>query len=195
MNPKFGIIFFTLFGLSSAFWPCSEHTVGSCNDTTLGNVVVDPFPSLSAADCQAICTNLYYSCQSFTYEKYTKLCTLYDGNMGEYIDTCLDGSGPYNPNPIDRCDPDNWSPDIDPACYYYREKDCTFTGKLEQTVTDVANAEDCQRSCEGGTITYCTRWVYISAVKACYWFQNLESTCSFMIGPSSPSYEVCDIYY
>merc|ERR1711860_69772 len=191
MNTKSGILFIALFGLASANLPCYKHTVDACNEASIGNIVGnEPFASLSAADCQTICQLIYQpDCKSFIYDRVSGLCTLHDGILAGYLDTCLDASGPLN-EAYDGC---TANPNLDPSCYNYREQECTFTGTTVATVSAVDDAPTCELFCELQAVIGCQFFVFSAVENKCDMYSDLQESCTVSAGPSSPSYQLCNV--
>jgi len=186
---------FLLFGVSLAHLPCYQHTVDTCSEANVGNIVGnEPFATQTAEDCQIICQQIYGTdCQLFIFDSSDPnseggICTLHDGYLTSYLDSCKDASGPAQES-LDGCIPD---PGQDPNCWNYRQSACTFDGFEIASVSDVHDAVTCELFCEIQEAVGCRYFVFSAIRNFCTLYSEMTWTCEKFIGPKRPSQNLCD---
>jgi len=171
--------------------PCNLHSVGTCSEVVVGNIVGNnPFTSLSASDCQTACNLIYGTeCTLFIFDRANLVCTLHDGDLTAYLESCKDASGPYREE-LDSCVPDILN--HDPSCYEYRESNCVHSGTVLAEVGAIPDASTCELFCELSVGSGCRYFVFSAIANFCQLYaSDYYKSCGTSIGPVGPSYQLC----
>jgi len=169
---------------------CRQFTGNLCTPT---KNMFQSVKNIEEEKCMKLCRDVYsgsettdeFKCQYYEYDKFQKICHLFNTTKDFDLNSCQKIGGPSCPK-YDQCV--TWftskSTSQEQSCKFFRSKECPVPSALLDDFQDVLDTRSCQLSCYRSSL--CKYFVYDTKTSACSLYRDevldMNSKCNWSTG-------------